>query len=185
MCKVSLLNAQGVDMKAALVLAASLVGLVGCSSIPYATKMTPDQSAEFFSAGKDTKNGTVYFTCGRQTYSSWLVSTKGELAGCQFAVNSTTYKGLEKGSIGRLDLKAGTYEISQPAQMQAAIIPLKLEVRAGEVILVKAHYDIKSGVLGGALNAGHIFTVDYDKEDVLKKVQGMQPVLMEPAPEGK
>lgn len=173
---------RGLGMKKAIVLAMAAVGLVACSSMPMATKVAPDQATGFFSPGKDTTNGTVYFVCGRHTYSSWLVSTKSELGGCQYSVNSVAYKGIEKGSIGRLDLKSGTYEIKQVDQPLATIVPLKLEVRVGEVVLVKAHYDMKAGVLGGAINASHVFTVDYDKEDVLAKVKGKQPVLMEPAP---
>ena len=173
------------SMKKAIALAVSAISLVACSSMPMATKIAPEQSTGFFSAGKDAKSGTVYFTCGRHTYSSWLVSTKSELGGCQYSVNSVAYKGIEKGSIGRLDLTAGTYEIKQVDQPLATIVPLKLEVRAGEVVLVKAHYDMKAGVLGGAINASHVFTVDYDKEDVLEKVKDKQPVLMEPAPEAK
>jgi hypothetical protein len=167
-------------MKNAILLVVSVIGLVACSSMPMATKVAPDQATGFFNTSKDAKNGTVFFTCGRQTYSSWLVSTKAELAGCQYSVDSIAYKGLEKGAVGRLDLKAGTYEIKQVEQPMATIVPLKLEVRAGEIVLVKAHYDMKAGVLGGALNAGHVFTVDYDKEDVLEKIKSKQPVLMEP-----
>lgn len=170
-------------MKAALVLAASLVGLAGCSSIPFATKMTPEQSTGFFSAGRDSKNGTVFFICGRQTVATPLMTQQGDSPACQYSVDSTVYKGLEKGSVGRLDLKPGTHEISQPdpTGSSSMIVPLKLELRAGELALVKAHFDMKTGALGGALSGVRVFTVDYDKEDVLAKVKDKQPVLMEPA----
>lgn len=144
--------------------------------------MTPDQSAGFFTAGKDAKNGSVYFTCGRQTVATLLMSHQGDSPACQYSVNSTVYKGLEKGAVGRLDLKPGTYQISQPTQSSSSImsVPLKLEVRAGEVVLVKAHFDMKTGLLGGGASAVSVFTVDYDKEDVLEKVKDRHPMLMEP-----
>lgn len=172
-------------MKKVLLLAIATIGLIGCSSVPLANKMTPDQSTGFFTAGKDSTAGTVYFTCGRLTTSSWLMTTKNELGACQFSVNSIAYKGVEKGSVGRLDLKSGTYEIKQVIQDLGTSVPLKLEVRAREIVLVKAHYDMKIGPLGGALSAGHVFTVEYDKDDVLEKIKDKQPVLMEPVPDTK
>lgn len=174
-------------MKRAIALAMSAIGLVACSSMPMATKMAPDQSVGFFSASKDAKAGTVYFTCGRQTVATLLMSHQTESPACQYSVNSTVYKGLEKGSVGRLDLKPGTYQISQPTQSSSSImsVPLKLELRAGEIVLVKAHFDMKTGLLGGGASAVNVFTVDYDKEDVLEKIKGRQPMLMEPAPEAK
>lgn len=170
-------------MKKAIALAMSAVSLVACSSMPMATKVAPDQATGFFSSGKDTTNGTVFFICGRQTVSTPLMNQQGDSPACQYTVDSTVYKGLEKGSVGRLDLKPGTHQISQPdpTGSSSVIVPLKLELRAGEFALVKAHFDMKTGALGGALSGVRVFTVDYDKEDVLAKVKDKQPVLMEPA----
>lgn len=170
-------------MKNVLLIAVATIGLIGCSSVPLATKMTPDQSQGFFSAGKDAKGGTVYFTCGRQTVSTLLMTSQTESPTCQYSVNSTLYKAVAKGSVGRLDLKTGTYEIRQPAESSlAVIVPLKLEARPGDVALVKANYEVKQGGLGGALSGAHISSVEYDKDEVLEKIKGKQPVLMEPLP---
>lgn len=174
-------------MTKAILLAVSAVSLVACSSMPMATKIAPEQSTGFFSAGKDAKTGTVFFVCGRQTVATLLMSHQGDSPACQYSVNSAVYKGLEKGAVGRLDLKPGTYQISQPTPSSSSImsVPLKLELRSGEIVLVKAHFDMKTGLLGGGASAVSVFTVDYDKEDVLEKIKGRQPMLMEPAPEAK
>ncbi len=174
-------------MKKAIALVMFAISLVACSSMPMATKVAPDQATGFFSSGKDTTNGTVYFVCGRQTVATVLMSHQADSPSCQYSVNGTNYKGLEKGSVGRLDLKPGTYQISQPTPSSSSImsVPLKLELRAGEIVLVKAHFDMKTGLLGGGASAVSVFTVDYDKEDALKKVKSRQPMLMEPAPEAK
>lgn len=171
-------------MKKAIALAMSAISLVACSSMPMATKVTPDQSAGFFSTGKDAKAGTVFFMCGRQTVATALMSHQADSPACQYSVNGTSYKGFEKGAVGRMDLKPGIYEISQADQQPSSStmnVPLKLDLRAGELVLVKAHFDMKTGALGGALSGVRVFTVDYDKQDVLEKVKGKQPVLMEPS----
>lgn len=172
-------------MKKTLLLAA-VVGLVGCSSVPTAIKLPPDQVAGFYQTDAAAKTKAVaYFTCGRVTLESWAGRKEYDASSCEYIVNGAAYKSLDKGTVGRLVVSPGTYQITQTAGTGETSVPLNLDLKAGDVVLVKAHFGMKSGAMGGALTANYVRSVDYDKEGVLAQVKGKQPVLMEPAPEAK
>lgn len=154
-------------------------GVTGCAtSLPRADKISDAESAGFFSSNE--KNAVVFFTCGARKQSTIFGEIDGKLSACALEINGKPYKQLRGlNLVGRVELAPGTYQMQGVANDPLAVyVPIKIELKGGEPILVQQNLTIKSGPMGGALSSGFVNSLEWTKNDVLNKVAGMQPVNM-------
>lgn len=163
----------------------TLIGLVaifaGCSSIPSSPPIGSEAAKTFFTPSSSTQ-GTIYFTCGKWYTKTAITDSSNESPVCDFIVNKKPYTQLKKGSVGRLDLPPGMYEISQGENSMSTSVPAKIDLKAGGIVLAIANYTHKTGVLGGAMTGNHIFSVEIITTGVVTQIQNKSPVQLAPLP---
>lgn len=151
----------------------------GCSTIPSSLPITGEAARTFFAQAPSGK-GTIYFTCGKWFTKTAVGDSANESPACDFVVNGKAYSQLKKGSVGRLDLSPGNYEITQGDGAMSVSVPSKVDLKAGGVVLAVANYTHKAGVLGGGMTGNHVFTVDILTSGVVEQVQGKNPASLSP-----
>jgi hypothetical protein len=161
----------------AVLMVAGVLG--GCASVgPQAEKVSAADTATFFRGATDGR-AVIYFRCGTWKTESWLANSTNNLPGCALQVNGNNMKRVPKDSVGRVEVIPGLLNLQPvPEDSLATYIPMQLEVRAGDVILVTQNLVHKMGLLGGAMSGGFTHSLEWTKDDVTAKVRNSQPVRM-------
>jgi hypothetical protein len=153
-----------------------LVSLSAC-----ATGVTPDrlitgsEARNFFSVSAPNSNKTVvFFKCGMYTQDNPMFGEQKHKRECWYTIDGKKYEVLARDSVAKLTLKPGHYTFGQPDDLFATIIPKKLELRAGETLLLSANWLHKVRFLGQQ----HIFTIAVERDDIAQKIRRLTPVQM-------
>ena len=154
------------------------IAITGCSSLPRAEKLSDAETAKFLNI-EAAQNGAaiVFFTCGESRVESLFGKTANPLHACALEVNGTPHRQLVGRDLaGRITLPPGTYKMqSVPEDSLTTYIPIQLELRGGDVVLVTQYFSQKVGPLGGALSSGFTQSLAWTKDAVLQKISRKTP----------
>jgi len=161
-------------------LSASCIALLsGCATVgPVAEKVSNAERTAFFSPPSSEK-AAVFFVCGTWKTESWLMNSTTDMPGCALEINGMPQKRILKNQVGRVDVSPGTLNLAPVKEDSlATYVPLKVEVRAGEVVLVTQNLVHRLGALGGALSGGFVHSLEWTKEQANQKASVKEPVRM-------
>jgi len=152
--------------------------LYGCANLPKAEKIDANEASNFFDVSKNSNDAVVFFICGSNTTVSLGINVKGSLGACALKVNGVTYKQIiGANSVGRLNLKPGTYDFQAAEEDSlATYIPIKLEVKKGDLLLITQNFSHNVGLF----SRSYIHTLEWTNNKVIDTVKSKQPFKMEP-----
>ncbi|MBW6499668.1 MAG: hypothetical protein K0B09_14875 [Bacteroidales bacterium] len=166
-------------MRRSLAFFVAISFLAGCASIgPQAEKLSLAETSNFY---KEPSQGraALYFRCGSWKTESWLAKSENTLPFCALQVNGNSLKRVVKDSVGRVEVAVGVLTLQPvPEESLATYVPLQLEVREGDVVLVTQNLVHKMGPLGGAMSGGFTYSLEWTKDEVMTRVRKSQPVRM-------
>jgi len=152
------------------------IGLLLTGCVTTAEKVKTNHS-NFFSIDSNSKNATVFFTCGTMVTKTPFGDFNMEYPYCSYRINSVKYVTLEKGTVGKLNLTPGEYSIDQNEDDNK--IKTIIKVNSGDVLLITANHTVHPSPVGGligGLTSRYIFNLDVTK--TINPVMHKTPVVM-------